>query len=83
MLLGKALFIVYVFIHEKKIDQINKSVKFVSKIQKNMFVGYDETIIYKIFFEKNSKIVKIKNLRIFENSEHKNVTVQSAYPSIR
>ena len=73
---------VYVFIHEKKIGHISKSVKFSPKTQKNMLVGYDEKTIYKIFFEKNHKIVKIKDLRIFENSNHKDGTEIFTYDVI-
>ena len=62
-------FIVYVFIHqEDRKSALFKAIKFVSRAQLDKLIEYDDHIIYRVFLKKNYKIIRVKNLKIYENS---------------
>ena len=62
---------VYVLIHE---EERIKSQKFAQRGKKGMLVGYDGTTIYRVFLEDEMKVIRIKDLRIFENPTQKDST---------
>lgn len=60
---------VYIFIHKE--EQYLKSEKFEALALKDILVGYDKYIIYRVFIQKEDKIIWIKNLQIFEDTSEK------------
>ena len=61
--------ILYVFIHqENRKKALFKTIKFVSRIQLNKLIEYDDHIIYRVFLKKNYKIIRVMNLKIYEDS---------------
>ena len=73
----------YVFIHEaERVDANNKSIKFSSRAQKETLCEYDEKIIYRVFLKKNYKMIRAKDLRIYENVNAKEHTELFAYDAI-
>ena len=73
----------YVFIHEaERVDANSKSIKFSSRAQKETLCEYDEEIIYRVFLKKNYKMIRAKDLRIYENVNAKEHTELLAYDAI-
>lgn len=52
----------------------NKSAKISPRAQKSKLVGYDGHRIYRIFLEKNYKVIQVKDLRIYKDTRSKNNT---------
>lgn len=74
---------VYVLIHEeeRKGDK-SKSAKFAPRAQKGKLVGYDGHTIYRVFLEKDNKIIRVKDLRIHEDATPKDDTTVPTYDAI-
>ena len=60
---------VYVFIHEE--EQKAKSTKWAPQGKHGVLVGYDGGTIYCVYLHDEGKVVRIKDLRIFENADEK------------
>ena len=74
---------VYVFIHEEeRLGAQSKSAKFAPRAQKGMLVGYDGKTIYRVFIEEGYKVVRVKDLKIFENPSQKSKTDVLTYDAI-
>lgn len=59
---------VNVLIHkEERVGAQSKSAKFAPRAQKGRLVGYGGHTIYRVFLEKDFKVIRVKNLRIFED----------------
>ena len=57
---------VYVLIHEEERDL--KSEKFTPRALKGKLVGYDGHTIYKVHIEEQQKVIRVKDLRVFEDT---------------
>ena len=62
-------FTVYVFLHEEK--QSLKLEKWAPKALKGTLVGYNGHTIYQVHIKEQNKVIKVKDLRIFEDYESK------------
>lgn len=60
---------VYVFIHKE--ERNLKSEKFKARALKGTFVGYNGYTIYRVFIREQDKVIRIKNLQIFEDTTEK------------
>lgn len=60
---------VYVFLHEE--EQALKSEKWKPRALRGILVGYDGHTIYRVFIREQNKVIRIKDLRIFEDYETK------------
>ena len=63
---------VYALIHKKERKGINsKAAKFFPRAQKGILCGYDRSTIYRVFMEKDYKVIRVKDLRIHEDATFK------------
>lgn len=60
---------VYVFIHKE--EQNLKSEKFEAQALKSTLVGYDGHTIYRVFIREQDKVIRVKDLQIFEDKSEK------------
>ena len=60
---------VYILIHEE--ERAAKSGKFAARAKKGMLIGYNRQTIYRVFIEKDQKVIHVKDLRIFEDAKPK------------
>lgn len=65
---------------QKKIN--NKKAKLAPKAQQSILVGCDGKTIYHVYFEKNNKVIKVKDLQIHKDATSKNSTDLSTYEAI-
>lgn len=68
---------VYVLIHKEKREF--KSEKFVLRILKGKLLGFDNHTIYRIDIEKQNRVIRVKDLRILEDTEIYNNTSLPSY----
>ena len=68
---------VYVLIYEEEGEL--KSEKFVPRALKGKLVGFDGHTIYHVHIEKQNRVIRVKDVRIFENTETKKNTSLSSY----
>ena len=68
---------IYVLIYKN--EQELKSKKFVSQAMKDTLVGFDRHTIYQLHIEKQSCIIRTKNLQIFKDIKIKKNTVLLYY----
>ena len=55
---------VYVFLHKK--EQSPKSTKWEARALRGKLVGFDGHIIYSVYIKDQNKVIRVKDLRIFE-----------------
>lgn len=67
---------VYVLIHEKR---ELKSEKFVPRALKGKLVGFDGHTIYRVHIEEQNRVIRVKDLCIFEDTENKENTSLPSY----
>ena len=60
---------VYVFLHEE--ERTLKSAKWDARALKGKLVGFDENTIYRFHIEDQNKVIRVKDLRIFEDTSTK------------
>ena len=60
---------VYVFLHEEERSQ--KSEKWAPKVLKGTLMGYDGHTIHRMYIKDQNKVIRVKDLRIFEDFEIK------------
>lgn len=60
---------VYVFLHEE--ERTLKSEKWKPRALRGTLVGYDGHTIYRVYIKEQNKVIRIKDLRIFEDYETK------------
>lgn len=60
---------VYIFIYE--VEHNTKSAKWISQSKCGTLVGYDGKIIYHVYLYDKVKVIRIKDLKIFENVDKK------------
>lgn len=65
-------FIVYVFLHKEQ--QALKSEKKKPRALCRKLMGFDRYIIYRVYIEKQSKVIRIKNICIYKDYKSKNLT---------
>ncbi len=63
---------VYVFLHEE--EQTLKSEKWAPRVLKGTLIGYDDHTIYRIYLKDQKKVIRVKDLRIFEDYATKSST---------
>ena len=68
---------VYVFIHEE--ERNLKSEKFEARALKGTLVGYDGHTIYRVFIRSQDMVIRVKDLRIFEDTSRKDLTLLPDY----
>lgn len=68
---------VYVFLHEE--ERARKSEKWAPRAFKSTLVGYDGDTIYRVFIREQNKVIRVKDLRIFEDYETKTFTALPDY----
>lgn len=68
---------IYVLIHEK--EREFKSEKFVLRALKGKLVGFNGYIIYRVHIEKQNRVIRVKDLRIFKDTEIKENTSLPSY----
>ena len=68
---------VYVLIHEEEQDL--KSEKFEARAWEETLVGYDEHMIYKVYIHEQGKVIRVKNLCIFEDTFQKDSNTLLAF----
>ena len=68
---------VYVLIHKEEREL--KSEKFVSRALKGKLVGFDGHTIYRVHIEEQNRVIRVKDLRIFEDTETKKNTLLLSY----
>lgn len=68
---------VYILIHEEECKF--KSEKFVLCALKNKLVGFDGHTIYRVHIEEQNQIIRVKDLRIFKDTEIKENTLLPFY----
>lgn len=68
---------VYVIIHEEERER--KSEKFVPRALKGQLVGFDGHTIYRVHIEEQKRVIRVKDLRIFEDMITKPHTVIPSY----
>lgn len=71
---------VYVFIYEK--ERKAKSAKWEPRAKQGLLVGYDGHSIYRVYLEKDVKVIQIKDLKIFEDASTKTKTSLPIYNAI-
>lgn len=62
----------YIFIHEE--EQNLKSEKFEARALKGTLVRYDGHTIYRVFIQEQDKVIRVKDLQIFEDTSKKTST---------
>ena len=74
---------VYALIHEEERKGLNsKDAKFSPRAQKGILCGYNGSTIYRVFMEKDYKVIRVKDLRIHEDATFKDGTDLPTYDSI-
>ena len=74
---------IYVLIHEEDQKGTNsKGAKFAPRAQQGVLVGYDGTTIYRVYLEKSSKVIRVKDLPIHEDANAKKSTDLPTYDAI-
>ena len=74
---------VYVLIHEEERKGANsKSAKFLPRAQRGVLCGYDGCTIYRVFLEKDYRVIRVKDLRIHEDAISKDQTNVPTYEAI-
>ena len=68
---------VYILIHKEEREL--RSEKFVSRALKGKLVGFDGHIIYCVHIEEQNRVIRVKNLCIFEDTETKENTSLLSY----
>ena len=68
---------VYVFLHKK--ERALKSEKWKLRALRGILVGYDGHTIYRVYTREQNKVIRIKDLRIFEDYETKADTTLPDY----
>lgn len=68
---------VYVFLHEE--ERALKSEKWKPRALRGKLVGFDGHTIYRVYIEEQSKVIRIKDLRIYEDYKSKNLTDLPTY----
>lgn len=68
---------IYFLIHEEEREL--KSEKFVPRAMKGTLVGFDGHTIYRVHIEEQSRVIRAKDLRIFEDTEIKKDTILPHY----
>lgn len=68
---------VYILIHEEECEFKNE--KFVPHALKGKLVGFDGYTIYYIYIKEQNQVIKVKDLRIFEDTEIKKNTLLQSY----
>lgn len=68
---------VYVLIHEEERER--KSEKFVPRALKGQLVGFDGHTIYPVHIEEQKRVIRVKDLQIFEDTITKPHTVLPSY----
>lgn len=68
---------VYVFLHEEEREL--KSEKWKPRALRGKLVGLDGHTIYRVYIEEQAKVIRIKDLRIFEDYEPKEATDLPTY----
>lgn len=68
---------VYVFLHEEERDL--KWEKWKARALRGKLVGFDGHTIYRVYIEQQAKVIRIKDLRIFEDYEPKDSTGLPTY----
>ena len=63
---------VYVFLHEE--ERLLKSEKWAPRALKGTLVGYDGHTIYRVHIKEQNKVIRVKDLRIFEDYKSKIAT---------
>lgn len=63
---------VYVLLHEE--ERLMKSEKWAPRALKGILVGYDGQTIYRVHIREQQKVIRVKDLRIFEDYEAKKFT---------
>ena len=71
-------FTVYVFIHEE--EQKLKSQKFVPRTLKSNLGGFDGHTIYHVYIKEQKRVIRVKDLQIFENTKTKKTL---SYPTTK
>ena len=64
--------IIYIFLHEE--EQTLKSEKWATRALKGTLVGYNGHTIYRVHIKEQNKVIRVKDLRIFENYKSKSAT---------
>lgn len=72
--------IVYLFIYEE--ERNVKSVKWALQGKYGVLVGYDGGTIYRVYLHNEAKLIYIKDLRIFENTDEKENSQVHLYDAI-
>lgn len=67
----------YVLIHEEERDL--KSEKFEAQVWKGTLVGYDGHTIYRVYIRDQGKVIRVKDLCIFQDTFQKNSTTLPAF----
>ena len=74
---------VYILIHKEERKGINsKSAKFSPRAQRGILRGYDGCTIYRVFLEKDYRVVRVKDLLIHEDAISKDQTEVPTYDAI-
>ena len=74
---------VYVLVHrEERVGANSKSVKFSPRAQHGILCGYDGCTTYRVFLEKDCRIIRVKDLRIHEVAISKYQTNVPTYDAI-
>lgn len=74
---------VYVLIHEEERQgDKSKSAKFAPRARKGKLVGYDGHTIYCVFLKDDNKIIRVKDIRIYEDVKAKEDTDLPTYEAI-
>ncbi len=63
---------VYVFLHAE--ERTLKLEKWAPRALKGTLVGYNDHTIYRVYIEEQNKVIRVKDLRIFEDYESKSAT---------
>lgn len=68
---------IYILIHEE--EREFKSEKFVPRALKGKLVGFDGHTIYRVHIEEQNRVIRVKDLRIFNDTEIKENTLFPSY----
>lgn len=71
---------VYVFIHEE--ERNAKSAKWTPRGKRGVLVGYEGGTIYRVYLHDEGKVIRIKDLKIFENADEKENNQVTCYDAI-
>lgn len=74
---------VYILIYEEKWKRVNsKSAKLALRVQCGKLVEYDKKTIYRVYLEKNSIVIWVKDLQIYKDATVKKSTTLPIYNTI-